>query len=132
MAIRRSSRSASGDPLAASARPEPRTDGQVLKGLLDTLVLRILEESDNYGFGILQRLRELLDGKDDVLRDATLYPLLHRLEARGFVESYFEPGERGTPRKYYRITDDGRIQLDERTADWRRVVRILQKTIFER
>jgi PadR family transcriptional regulator PadR len=108
-----------------------RTDGQVLKGLLDALVLTVLGEGENYGFGILQRVTDQLEGDDTLLRDATLYPLLHRLEAKGFVESYFQPGQRGTPRKYYRITDDGRAQLRDRVAEWQRVKAILEKTIFK-
>src|SRR5262245_17682831 len=107
-----------------------RRDGQVLKGLLDTLVLRILEKGYNYGFGILQRVSELLEGDGTLLRDATLYPLLHRLEAKGFVESYFQQGQRGTPRKYYRLTSAGGLQLKERVAEWRRVAVILEKALF--
>jgi PadR family transcriptional regulator, regulatory protein PadR len=109
-----------------------RLDGQLLKGLLDTLVLAVLDEGDNYGFGILQRVSDQLGGDDTLLRDATLYPLLHRLEAKKFVESYFQPGQRGTPRKYYRLTRHGRTLLEDRVAEWQRVAAILEKTIFKR
>ena len=109
-----------------------RLDGQLLKGLLDTLVLRVLDEADNYGFGILQRVSDQLGGDDTLLRDATLYPLLHRLEAKDLVESYFQPGQRGTPRKYYRITSTGRTLLKERVAEWQRVAAILDRTVFKR
>ena len=109
-----------------------KSDGQVLKGLLDTLVLDALCESDNYGFGILQRLGEHLDGDDGVIKERTLYPLLHRMEARGFVESYYKPGNRGTPRKYYRITIAGRDQLGERVQEWSRVVGLLQRTVLRK
>jgi PadR family transcriptional regulator, regulatory protein PadR len=109
---------------------DDRGDGQVLKGLLDTLVLDALREADNYGFGVLQRLGEHLDGEQGVLKEGTLYPLLHRMEARGFVEAYYRPGDRGTPRKYYRITRAGRDQLDERVTEWRRVVVLLQRTVL--
>ena len=108
-----------------------RVDGQLLKGLLDTLVLNVLAKGDNYGFGILQTVGEQL-ADDTLLKDATLYPLLHRLEARDFVEFYFQPGQRGTPRKYYRITAAGRAQLRERVGEWQRVAAILEKTIFKR
>lgn len=108
-----------------------RVDGQVLKGLLDTLVLRTLADSDNYGFGILQSVSAQVRDQA-VLRDATLYPLLHRLEAKEYVESYFQPGLRGTPRKYYRITKRGRAHLDERIGEWRKVAAILKAAIFDR
>ena len=107
-------------------------DGQVLKGLLDALVLNILIRGDNYGFGILQALGEQLDGDDTLLREATLYPLLHRLEAKGFVDAYYQPGERGTPRKYYHVTKAGRAQLEDRMAEWRRVAGILTRTILRK
>ncbi len=107
-----------------------RTDAQVLKGLLDALVLGVLKSGDNYGFGILQAVQDQLDGDDSILRDATLYPLLHRLESKGYVDSYQKPGDRGTPRKYYRITEDGRKQLVARVAEWRQVAAILKKVIL--
>jgi PadR family transcriptional regulator PadR len=111
-------------------RDEP-FGGEVLKGLLDALVLGVLAQSDNYGFGILQALAAQLDGDDTLLKDATLYPLLHRLESRKLVDSYFEPGERGTPRKYYRITKAGRALLQSRMIAWRRVAAILGKTLLK-
>jgi DNA-binding PadR family transcriptional regulator len=111
---------------------QDRVDGQLLKGLLDTLVLAVLAHGDNYGFGILQKVSEQLGGDDTLLRDATLYPLLHRLEAKDFVESYFQPGQRGTPRKYYRITGSGKAQLKDRIVEWKRVAAILDQTVFKK
>ena len=99
---------------------------QVIKGLLDALVLRVLGEGDNYGFGIIQSVNEWLGDDGAVLKEATLYPLLHRLEARELVETYWKPGQRGTDRKYYRITPQGRSYLKQRLADWRQVARILR------
>ena len=109
-----------------------RTDAQVLKGLLDTLVLTVLRGGDNYGFGIAQAVQGLLEGDASILRDATLYPLLHRLESKGFVESYSKPGDRGTPRKYYRLTAAGRIQLKDRVSEWQYVASILKKVVLPR
>lgn len=104
---------------------------QILKGLLDTLVLQILNRGDNYGFGILQEITAQLDGDNYLLREATLYPLLYRLESKSYVESYWRPGERGTDRKYYRITKQGRSYMEERVADWRKVAGILNKTVLK-
>jgi PadR family transcriptional regulator, regulatory protein PadR len=112
------------------AKPEAPSDGQVLKGLLDTLVLHALAERDDYGFGILERLGARLADQKLVLRESTLYPLLHRLEDRGHIQSYFRPGDRGTPRRYYRITKPGRLLLREREAEWRAVSRLLERTLF--
>lgn len=104
---------------------------QVLKGLLDALVLQALSNSDSYGFAIYQAITEQMQGDGDLFRESTLYPLLHRLEAKGFVEPYWKPGKRGTDRKYYRITKSGKDHLKERIEDWLKVARILEQTIFK-
>ena len=107
------------------------SDGQVLKGLLDTLVLDVLRREDDYGFGILQKIGAHLEEDAGVLKEQTIYPLLHRLEAKGYVESYHRPGKRGTPRKYYRITESGRARLAERTSQWRQIADLLAKTVLK-
>lgn len=105
-------------------------DEQVLKGLIDTLVLYVLQEGPNYGFGIRERLGELLGADAAIVKEATLYPLLHRLERNGLLASHMEPGERGSPRKYYRLTRDGRAFLERRIGEWRRVAALLRKTVL--
>lgn len=108
-----------------------KTDNeQILKGLLDTLVLNVLTQGENYGFGIREALHQQLGADADVVKEATLYPLLHRLERRELLISYRQPGERGTPRKYYKITDLGRNYLRTKTAEWRKVASLLERTIF--
>jgi len=77
----------------------------------------VLGDGDGYGFGILRELESRLGQDGQILREATLYPLLHRLEAKELVEAYWRPGQRGTDRKYYRITKDGRAYLKQRIAD---------------
>jgi transcriptional regulator len=84
------------------------------------LVLAILAEGDSYGYAILQRVRELSDG---ALKwtDGMLYPVLHRLEKAGLVDSRWEKAETGRRRKYYRLTPRGREQLAEERRQWRAV-----------
>ncbi len=65
------------------------------------LVLAILAEEDSYGYAILQRVRELSGGQM-VWADGLLYPVLHRLERLGQVETRWVVAESGRPRKYYR------------------------------
>jgi len=110
---------------------EERSDSQILKGLLDMLVLDSLRKADNYGFGILQELGEHFAGENGVLKEQTVYPLLHRLESKGYVESYHQPGKRGTPRKFYRLTEMGREHLNERISQWRRVTSLLDRTVLK-
>jgi PadR family transcriptional regulator PadR len=106
-------------------------NAQVLKGLLDALVLQALSQGDSYGFEIYQTITEQMQDDAGLFRESTLYPLLHRLEAKGFVEPYWKPGNRGTDRKYYRITKSGKAQLKERVEDWLQVVRVLKRTILK-
>lgn len=90
------------------------------------LVLGILDESDNYGYAIIQRVAEL---SDDELEwsEGLLYPLLHRLERQGHIQSFWGQGPTGRRRKYYRITPDGRDQLAVQRRQWRTVEAALGK-----
>ena len=90
------------------------------------LVLAILSEGDSYGYAILQRVRELSGGELE-WTDGMLYPVLHRLERSGLVESRWEKAETGRKRKYYRVTRAGREQLTEERRQWRTVDEALRK-----
>ncbi len=81
------------------------------------MVLAILTEGDSYGYAILQRVRELSGGRME-WTDGMLYPVLHRLERQGFVESRWETAETGRRRKYYRITSAGQQQLEAERNQW--------------
>jgi PadR family transcriptional regulator, regulatory protein PadR len=84
------------------------------------IVLAILAEGDSYGYAILQRVRELSDGRME-WTDGMLYPVLHRLERLGHVEARWEVAESGRRRKYYHLTRQGRAQLDEERRQWQAV-----------
>ena len=84
------------------------------------IVLAILGDGDSYGYAILQRVQELSGGRME-WTDGMLYPVLHRLERLGFVESRWEKADNGRRRKYYRITAGGRAQLAEEHRQWEAV-----------
>ena len=71
-----------------------------------------------YGYQIAKRLEQLGDG---VLagKQSALYPVLRNLEGGGLLESFIEPSDAGPPRRYYRITVQGRQVLEHWTAAWR-------------
>lgn len=81
------------------------------------MVLAILAEDDSYGYAILQRVRELSDGRME-WTDGMLYPVLHRLERLGYVKARWQVAETGRRRKYYQITTDGLAQLAEERRQW--------------
>lgn len=90
------------------------------------LVLAILAEGDSYGYAILQRVRDLSGGELE-WTDGMLYPVLHRLERSGLVESRWEKAASGRKRKYYRVTLAGHEQLAEERRQWRTVDEALRK-----
>lgn len=84
------------------------------------LVLAILSEGDSYGYAILKRVRELSGGQLE-WTDGMLYPVLHRLERAGLIESRWQKAETGRRRKYYRVTAAGTAQLEEERRQWQTV-----------
>ena len=90
------------------------------------LVLAILADGDSYGYAIIKRVQELSGGALE-WTDGMLYPVLHRLERSGLVESRWEQAESGRRRKYYRLTKTGREHLAEERRQWRAVDETLEK-----
>jgi DNA-binding PadR family transcriptional regulator len=88
-------------------------------------VLGILAEGDNYGYAILRQVNDLSGGQLE-WTDGLLYPLLHRLERFGHVESYWQTPPGGRRRKYYRITEQGRAELMEQHQQWAAVIDALR------
>jgi DNA-binding PadR family transcriptional regulator len=89
------------------------------------LVLGILADGESYGYAILKQVNELSGGELE-WTDGLLYPLLHRLERQGLVESAWEGSPGGRRRKYYRITIRGRAELAEQRRQWAAVVDALR------
>jgi len=81
------------------------------------LVLSILAEADSYGYGIIQRVKELSDGKI-AWTDGMLYPVLHWLEDQRLVRSRWVKSDSGRKRKYYTLLPQGRVALRERKEQW--------------
>src|ERR1051326_8892873 len=95
------------------------------------MVLGILAEGESYGYAILKRINELSGGELD-WTEGLLYPLLHRLERLGHVESSWQSVTGGRRRKYYRITDKGRPELAEQRRQWAAVVDTLKEIWHDR
>lgn len=89
------------------------------------LVLAILDEGESYGYAILKRIDELSEGAME-WTDGMLYPLLHRLERLGYVESWWHSPPEGRRRRYYRITPDGHAALAEQRRQWEVVAGALE------
>ncbi len=90
------------------------------------LVLSILEEGESYGYALIQRVRALSQG-DMEWTDGMLYPVLHRLEAQGYIRSRWGESEAGRKRKYYVLKTEGRKALAEQKEQWRVVLSALNQ-----
>jgi PadR family transcriptional regulator PadR len=88
-------------------------------GLVSLVLLAVLARSaeDLYGYEITKRLTAAHDG-EPIFKDGTIYPVLRALSARGLLSSRIVPSYSGPPRRYYRITAQGRDVLAEWRAIW--------------
>lgn len=90
---------------------------ELRRGSLELIVLHLLSAGEAYGYEIVTKLGERTNGALGVT-DGTLYPVLYRLENAGFVTIRWETPQRGVPRKYYRLTETGRVELERMTREW--------------
>ncbi|GAA1855174.1 PadR family transcriptional regulator [Microbacterium koreense] len=88
---------------------------EMLKGVLEGIVLAILARRPAYGYEITASLRDR--GFSDI-SEGTIYALLVRIEQRAFVDVEKVPSEKGPPRKVYSLNALGRTQLDEFWRTW--------------
>lgn len=100
---------------------DEKYERQMKKGVLDMLVLKLLESEAKYGYQIIQEMKEK-SGETFLLKDGTLYPVLYRLEDDGLVISKWSRAEgKQQSRKYYEITENGKAALVGIEAVWRRI-----------
>ncbi len=92
----------------------------LLPGTLDLLILRTLQTGAQHGWAISERIQQI---SEDVLQisQGSLYPALHRLEHRGWIEAEWAVSELGRRAKYYQLTGSGRRQLAVETREWERM-----------
>jgi PadR family transcriptional regulator, regulatory protein PadR len=96
-----------------------RKKTDMLQGMLDLLILRVLRHGPLNGWDIMQRIQLV---SSDVLNviPGSLYPALHRLEARRLVTAEWGASENNRRAKFYKLTAAGKKQLDEERESWRR------------
>jgi PadR family transcriptional regulator PadR len=92
----------------------------LLQGTLDMLILQVTALTPLHGYAIAQRLQQI---SGDILQvqQGSLYPALHRLEARGWLKAEWKTTETGREAKFYGLTRAGRRQLDTERANWARM-----------
>ena len=90
------------------------------------LILSLLSREDSYGYSIIAQVRQLSGGELS-WTDGMLYPILHRLEQRDLIESYWQKAPSGHRRKYYRICRAGKRELKRQNQDWAMLYGLLNK-----
>ena len=103
-------------------------DLDLLQGTLDVLILKTLSWGPRHGYAIARWVHDI---SDDVLRveEGALYPALHRLEKRGWIEAEWGLSENNRKAKYYQLTAEGRRQLRSEAATWRRYAEAVFKVL---
>ena len=106
----------------------PRPPLDLLQGTLDLLVLKTLSWGPAHGYSVARWIQQLTD---DVLEvgEGSLYPALHRLEERGWVDSEWRRSENNRKAKFYKLTTAGRSQLRTESATWSRFAGAIAKVL---
>lgn len=100
----------------------------LLQGTLDVLILKALSWGPLHGYAIVRWIERTTE---DVLRieEGALYPALHRMERRGWIEAEWGMSEKNRKAKFYRLTDQGRRALNAESETWQRYAQAVGKVL---
>jgi PadR family transcriptional regulator PadR len=96
----------------------PKTE--LLRGTLDLLILKVVALGPSHGYAIAQRLGLISKGCFQI-HQGSLYPALHRLQDRDWLQAEWKESETGREAKFYSLTRKGRRQMDAEVAEWERL-----------
>jgi len=88
---------------------------QYKKGVLELLILVMLEQKDMYGYELVEAVSKIVD-----VNEGTIYPILKRLTNESYFETYTKESTEGPIRKYYHITALGKITKDKQLEEWKK------------
>lgn len=97
---------------------------QLMAASTRPIILAILSRDEDYGYRIIQKVRDISGGSLE-WTDGMLYPVLQRMEMDGLILSRWKAAENGRPRRYYRITENGRRELATELTGWQSVWKAL-------
>ena len=86
---------------------------QFRKGVLEICVLTLISKKDMYGYEIVQNISKVIE-----VNDGTIYPILRRLTKEGYFETYILESNEGPARKYYKLTAEGKNNLNKLIKEW--------------
>lgn len=100
------------------------TPPDLFKGTLDLMILKAVSLGPLHGYGVLLRIQQISRDRLQI-QQGSLYPALYRLEHQGLIASEWDVSENKRKAKYYRLTADGRRQLQKETRNWNRMADII-------
>src|SRR5215475_5832232 len=92
----------------------------------EPLVLSLLSQGESYGYALIQDVKRLSNDKIE-WTDGMLYPVLHRMEREGWIESRWDEAETGRKRKYYSLKKEGKRALKEQREQWVTVSKLFRQ-----
>lgn len=101
---------------------------QTLDGNVETLLLAILQSGSSYGYAIIKELNSRAEGLLE-MGEGTIYPVLHRLEGKGLITSYWSDAENNRQRKYYRLSPKGKKALSANYVQWQTMSIVIEKVL---
>ncbi len=91
------------------------TNTQYKKGVLELLILMMVEKKDMYGYELVEAVSKIVD-----VNEGTIYPILKRLTNENYFETYTKESREGPIRKYYHITTAGKSHKDKEVKEWKK------------
>ena len=104
------------------------SDLDLVRGTLDVLVLKTLSAGPLHGYSVARWIKEA-SGDALLVEEGALYPALHRLERKGWVESEWGLSDNNRRAKFYRVTASGAAALAEESSSWRRYVSAVDRVL---
>jgi transcriptional regulator len=104
------------------------SDLDLLRGTLDVLVLKTLTGGPMHGYAVARFIKRTSEGAL-LVEEGALYPALHRLEKKGWIESDWGVSENNRRAKFYRLTAPGEQALRAETSSWSRYVDAVAKVL---
>lgn len=108
--------------------PEQTINSDLIRGHIDTIILNILKNGDNYGYEIMKAV-SVNSSREYELKEPSLYTSLKRLEKQGYVSSYWGDESQGGRRKYYHITGSGKAAYEKALAEWLHAQKIITRLL---
>ncbi|MEJ2538868.1 MAG: PadR family transcriptional regulator [Gemmatimonadota bacterium] len=110
------------------ARGEVMARMELMQGTLDLLVLRTLTGEPRHGYQIARAIKRL-SAEALQVEEGALYPALHRLRAKGWIEGEWGMSENNRRARFYALTPEGRSALESARADWARYVDAVERVL---